>query len=176
MLAQQWSPCAVAAVAGLLDVVSAPFCRCECPFGYYGPACDKEIFSACKLSGNSTEMHCGDRMPRSCECLRQCRAYFCPNKGRCETPRDPWYARCFERIARNASDAAAAARAHGAAVGRGVTVKGTFLRGPVYSDVPQEWEEKQGLVVWYQGIRDDMKRDKITRQRATWVSWASKVP
>eukprot|EP00878_Enallax_costatus_P016506 GHUV01017315.1.p1 GENE.GHUV01017315.1~~GHUV01017315.1.p1 ORF type:complete len:576 (+),score=57.68 GHUV01017315.1:463-2190(+) len=140
--------------------------RCECPFGYYGPACDKEIFPACKLTAKSTEMHCGDRMPRSCECLRQCRNFFCPNKGRCETPRESWYVQCFERIAKNASDLT---RAHGAKVGPGVTVKGPFLRGPVYSDVPEEWEEKQGLVEWFQGLRDDLPRKRLKYTNATYV-------
>lgn len=145
-------------------------CRCECPFGYHGPACDKEIFPACKLTAKSTEMHCGDRMPRSCECLRQCRAFFCPNKGRCETPRESWYVQCFERIAKNTSDLA---RAHGGKVGPGVTVKGPgdpFLRGPVYSDVPEQWEEQKGLVEWFQGLRDDLPRKRLKQRNATFVS------
>lgn len=123
--------------------------RCECPYGYYGPTCEKEIFPACKLAPEATEMHCGERMPRSCECFRQCRKFYCKGgKGACETPRDPWFVRCFERVkpAGNSSTAAA-----------------------VYSDVPEEWEEKQGLVAWHRGIRTDLARERLARQKATTV-------
>jgi len=126
-----------------------PVLRCECPYGYYGPTCEKEIFPACKLAPEATEMHCGERMPRSCECFRQCRKFYCKGgKGACETPRDPWFVRCFERVkpAGNSSTAAA-----------------------VYSDVPEEWEEKQGLVAWHRGIRTDLARERLARQKATTV-------
>lgn len=122
--------------------------RCECPFGYIGATCEKPLFPACKMRANATEMHCGDRMPRSCECLRQCRAFFCPNKGRCETPRDPWFVRCFER-AKPANSSAPLV---------------------ITSDIPEEWEEKKGLVRWYRGIRADLQRETLTRAQATYVS------
>ncbi|KAF8062027.1 glucuronosyltransferase [Scenedesmus sp. PABB004] len=132
--------------------------RCECPFGYYGPLCNKEMFPACKMAANATEMHCGDRMPRSCECLRQCRAFFCPNRGKCETPRDPWFVRCFERLV----------PAGGGAKGGGGGGK-RVARGAVYSDVPSEAEERGGGVRWFRGIRDDLQREGLTRQQATAV-------
>jgi predicted lipoprotein with Yx(FWY)xxD motif len=69
-------------------------------------------------------------------------------------PRDPWFVRCFERkkpapAARNAS-----------AAGEQYT----------YSDVPEELEEKQGLLTWYRGIRTDLGRERLSRQKATTVS------
>lgn len=115
------------------------------------------------MSANATEMHCGDHMPRSCECLRQCRQFFCPNKGKCETPRDPWFVRCFERLQPAPTSAAAAA------AGNRTAAAAKFMKGKVYSDVPTEAEEQQGLVKWYRGIRDDLQRETLTRQRATWV-------
>lgn len=95
-------------------------------------------------------MHCGERMPRSCECFRQCRKFYCKGgKGACEMPRDPWFVRCFERLKPAGNNSTAAA---------------------IYSDVPEEWEEKQGLVAWHRGIRTDLGRERLTRQKATTVS------
>lgn len=98
-------------------------------------------------------MHCGERMPRSCECFRQCRQFYCAGgKGACEMPRDLWFVRCFERLkpALTANDSTASQQA-------------------VYSDVPEEWEEKQGRVAWYLGMRNDLGRDRLSRQKATAV-------
>eukprot|EP00775_Hariotina_reticulata_P004063 gene4063-4310_t len=73
--------------------------RCECPFGYVGPTCEKMLFPALKpaapAGGNSSAAAAG------------------PNQ--------------------------------------------------IVSDVPEEWEEQQGLVKWYRGIRQDLQREIITR-------------
>lgn len=130
--------------------------RCECPYGYAGPICDKLLFPACRLAPNATEMHCGERMPRSCECFRQCRQFYCSGGlGKCETPRDPWFVRCFERVNKPA-----------AAAGNGTAAAAQA----VYSDIPGEWEEKAGLVSWFRGMRSDMSRGRISRAQATKVS------
>jgi hypothetical protein len=132
--------------------------RCECPYGYYGPICDKPMFPACKLAPNATEMHCGERMPRSCECFRQCRHFYCNGlTGACEQPRDPWFVRCFEQLA-------PAAGAAGAANSSEPT------KEAVYSDVPEEADEQAGRIAWYRGIRTDMSRERLSRQKATAVS------
>jgi hypothetical protein len=133
--------------------------RCECPFGYYGPICDKAMFPACKLAADANEMHCGERMPRSCECFRQCRHFYCNGlTGACEKPRDTWFVRCFERL----TPAAAAAADNS-----------TATKEAVYSDVPDESEERAGHVAWYRGIRTDLGRDRLSRQKATAVSTAA---
>jgi hypothetical protein len=112
--------------------------------------CDVPLFPACKLAPNATEMHCGENMPRSCECFRQCRRFYCGGgKGACETPRDPWYVRCFERPQ--------------PAPGSGTP------KPAMFSDVPEEWEETKGLMSWHLGIRSDLQRQKLTRQQATKV-------
>jgi hypothetical protein len=102
-------------------------------------------------------MHCGEAMPRSCECLRQCRAHFCPNKGKCETPRDPWFVRCFERL-----KAAVPAGSNSSAAAAGPI--------QILSDIPEEWEDQQGLIKWYRGIRNDLQREIITRPHGVYVS------
>jgi hypothetical protein len=174
---------------------SLSHCRCECPFGYTGPACEVEVFPACKMAPNASEMHCGDRMPRSCECLRQCWRHFCSSSSNstCETPRDPLFVRCFERlqprgILRSTAAAAAVDAAQpgnevssrssdkgqisikaGAGVVGGKTAAVSFVREGVHSDIPDEVEEQQGLVRWYRGIKVESRRDVITRQQATFV-------
>jgi hypothetical protein len=170
-------------------------CRCECPFGYTGPACEVELFPACKMAPNATEMHCGDRMPRSCECLRQCWRQFCPGgNSTCETPRDALFVHCFEWLqrgslrataaahvaaARRAAAAAADSEANSGSSERGKLLVDSFadhksgavslMKEGVYSDVPEEIDEQQGLIQWYRGIRDDKPRNVMTRPQATFV-------
>lgn len=117
-------------------------CRCECPFGYTGPTCSTPMFPACKIDANSTEMHCGDHVPKSCDCLRQCRNHFCPQGQLCETPRDPWYKICFER-------------------------QQQLVPAVTYSDIPEETDDHK--VVWYRGIRKDMQRVVLGRPKAVQV-------
>lgn len=115
------------------------------------------MFPACKLAPNATEMHCGERMPRSCECFRQCRHFYCNGlTGACEMPRDPWFVRCFEPL----QPAAGAAGADNSTAA---------TKEAVYSDVPEEADEQAGRVAWYRGIRTDMSRERLSRQKATAV-------
>jgi hypothetical protein len=105
-------------------------------------------------------MHCGENMPRSCECFRQCRRFYCKGgKGACEMPRDPWYVRCFERVQQHPGGNSSSSSS--------VSVAGGSQH--VYSDVPEEWEEHRGLVSWHLGIRADLQRQKLTREQATKV-------
>lgn len=73
----------------------------------------------------------------------------------CLCCRDPWFVRCFEQL----QPAAAAADANG-----------TDSRVTVYSDVPEESQEKAGRIGWFRGIRQDMGRERLSRQKATTVS------
>lgn len=148
---------ATATATGTIHHGLALLCRCECPYGYVGPTCEEPLFPACRLAQNATDMHCGERMPRSCECFRQCRQFYCGGgKGACEMPRDPWYVRCFERKQQ-------------------ATQNGGSSQSSIFSDVPGEWEEKQGLVAWYRGIRTDMSRMALTRQQSIRVSCTTVV-
>lgn len=63
--------------------------------------------------------------------------------------------RCFERTQPTAAEAAA---------------NGTDSKETVYSDVPEESEEKAGRITWFRGIRQDMGREKLPRQKAVAVS------
>lgn len=63
--------------------------------------------------------------------------------------------RCFERAQPAAAEAAA---------------NGTDAKETVYSDVPEESAEKAGRITWYRGIRQDMGREKLPRQKAVAVS------
>jgi hypothetical protein len=35
--------------------------RCECPYGWAGPACEQPVFPACRISNSSDEVGCSQR-------------------------------------------------------------------------------------------------------------------
>jgi hypothetical protein len=116
------------------------------------------LFPACKLAYNATEMQTSQDVPRSCQCLRQARAFYCPGGARCETPRDAWYVPCWEHkrdLERMAKDKFSAA-AQNPPLG---------VAAMVYSDVPERNAEDQ--VTWVRGIRADLQRTGLTRRQAT---------
>lgn len=54
---------------------------------------------------------------------------------------------------------------------------GTDSKETVYSDVPEEAEEAAGRIAWFRGIRQDMGRERLSRQKAVAVSTGdSSVP
>jgi hypothetical protein len=54
--------------------------RCECPYGYAGPACQDALLPACRLADGpllGAIVSCSEQGPVSCECHRQCRRLQC---------------------------------------------------------------------------------------------------
>lgn len=73
-------------------------CRCECPVGYAGADCSKQLWPSCKLHPKAAEMYCGTWHPKSCACIRECAKHVCPDgPSSCERAYDLGNARCFER-------------------------------------------------------------------------------
>ncbi|KAI8466470.1 MAG: exostosin family-domain-containing protein [Monoraphidium minutum] len=124
--------------------------RCECPWGFAGPACEDNLLAACALAPNASAVQCGDKLPRPCACLRQCYEFFCPRGGPCVTPRDMWVARCFEVLRPGAGAAGPAA----------------YEEGGITSDIPEEQGAAAARVAWFLGARADQQRRRITRHQA----------
>jgi hypothetical protein len=75
---------------------------CECAIGYAGANCSTLLWPACRNSPTQRELYCSsDWRPKSCECLRQCVAFVCPDgtPESCERDFDMHNAQCFERPA-----------------------------------------------------------------------------
>ena len=86
--------------------------RCECPWGFTGPDCSTPLLPACALGPGGAAVHCGQRFPRACACLRQCAALLCPVElpdsesnlsAGCFARRDVWLPPCFELAARDST-------------------------------------------------------------------------
>lgn len=143
--------------------------RCECPFGFAGAACEVALLPACALAPNATAVHCGDGFPRPCACLRQCAALFCPEDAApgagCSLRRDEWAPRCFERVEAAGSSGGGSAGVDSSGGNSGISGS-AFSSAGVYSAIPEEDEEAAGRVLWFQGIRADQRRRRLTRREA----------
>jgi len=88
----------------MLAAVCCLFClrlghhRCECPVGYAGDICDQMLWPSCRVSPTDKEMYCGTWLPKSCDCVRECARFICPEGAHsCERHFDQGNAKCFER-------------------------------------------------------------------------------
>lgn len=73
---------------------------CKCPFGRKGEACEIDELAPCRQMPDG-EAYCESVAFRSCECLKRCRAWFCPkdSQGRewCHWFFPPPDRKCFRR-------------------------------------------------------------------------------
>jgi hypothetical protein len=103
------------------------------------------MWPACKVAPQQLELYCSnDWFPKSCECLKQCADFVCPDgtHASCERDFDMYNAKCFQRS--NTS--------------RVTTEEGIVWDGG--SDLPEDFEEG---VKYFRGWLHQDHRREITR-------------
>jgi hypothetical protein len=113
--------------------------RCDCPVGFEGPDCSVLKYPDCMPDPAAPRAWCGTWHPKSCECVRQCKAVLCP-EGNCRYHYDWAGAKCFERSNVTSPQAAPAAALTAA--------NASLARWKGGSDIPPEADTS---VTYYSG-------------------------